>query len=213
MRNQKTTIILILSILLTSNGILYVELAKANPYLYYKQVSPPADSKPLNIIVYSPLNNSVYNNNDVTITLNINNQDTSMSSLLNAYLKADWLQEDTIIYKQNTYSPEFPQSWNYTQTFSNIPEGEHNFTIYALGHGMYATGEGGLTANSYTMTSVLTVKIRIDTVPTNISTPAPISTPTPEPEPFPTTLAMASSVTATVVLVGLGLLVYFIKRK
>ena len=211
MENQKTTIILILSILLTLNGILFVDLARANPYMYYKQVSPPAGSKPLNIIVYSPLNNSVYNNGVVKISLNINNKDTSMSSLLDAYLKADWLQEDTIIYKQNTYSPEFPQSWNYTQTFSNVPEGEHNFTIYALGHGMYATNEGGLTANSYTMTAVSTVKIRIDTVPTNISTPAPISIAIPEPESFPTILVIVPIV--SVAFVGVVLLVYFKKRK
>lgn len=217
MGNQKTTAILILLILLTLNGILFVDFARANPYMYYKQVSPPAGSKPLNIIVYSPLQNSVFNNSDVKVTLNINNQDTSMSSLLDAYLKADWLQENTTIYKQNTYSPEFPQSWNYSHIFSNIPEGEHSFTIYALGHGMYATNEGGLTANSYTMTAVSTVKFRIETIPPEISI---ISNPTPEPTPTPygEQLQTKEDMTAGAVLavisivVFLGLLVYFIKR-
>jgi hypothetical protein len=205
MGNQKTTVILILLILLTLNGILFIDLARANPYMYFKQVSPPAGSKPLNIVVYSPLPNSVCNNSDVKIALNINNQDTSMSSLLDAYLKTDWLQENTTIYKQNTYSPEFPQSWNYTYTFSNIPEGEHNFTIYALGHGMYATDEGGLTANSYTMTAVFTVKFRVDTVSPEVSI---VSTPTPEPtlEPFLTTLVATASI-ITIAVVGVFLLV------
>jgi hypothetical protein len=232
MGKQKTTIILILSLLLTLNGILFVDFARANPYMYHKQVSPPAGSKPLNIVVYSPFNNSVCNNSDVKITLNINNQDTRMSSLLDAYLKADWLQENTTIYKQNTYSPEFPQSWNYANSFSNIPEGEHSFTIYALGHGMYATNEGGLTANSYTMTAVSTVIFRIDTVPPEISI---ISTPTPKPTPKPTPISIATAeppaapgimlniksfptlVTASVslaaVIIGIGLFVYFKKRK
>jgi hypothetical protein len=224
MGKQKTAIILTLSLLLIAIEISFVALARANPYMYHKEVSPPAGSKPLNIIVYSPINNSLSKSGDVEINLNINNQDTSMSSLLDAYLKADWLQENTTIYKQNTYSPEFPQSWNYTHTFSNIPEGEHNFTIYALGHGMYATNEGGLTANSYTMTAVSTVRFRIDTVPPEIPTPTPeptpISTAAPEPtatpgiilnlESFPMLFTASASLAA---LAGLGLLIYFKKRK
>jgi len=218
MGNQKATVILILLILLTLNGILFVDLARANPYMYYKQVSPPAGSKPLNIIVYSPLNNSVFNNSDVKVTLNINNQDTSMSSLLDAYLRADWLQENSTIYKQNTYSPEFPQSWDYAHTFSNIPVGEHSFTIYALGHGTYATNEGGLTANSYTMTAVSTVKFKIESIPPEISiisnpTPEPTSTPYKEPQPVDQQVILGVAITVAVVGAGLVLLVYLMKRK
>jgi hypothetical protein len=151
----------------------FVKFAQANPYMYYKQVSPPSGSTPLNIIVQSPSNNAVYNINYVNITLNINNKDTSMTSLLDAYLKVDWLQENTTVYKQNTYSPEFPQSWDYSNILTNVPDGEHSIIIYASGHGFYVTNERGLTANSYRMTAVSTVKFKIDTMPPQISITSP----------------------------------------
>jgi hypothetical protein len=164
----------ILVLFLTAIAEAYlVKFAQANPYMYYKQVPPPTGSTPLNIIVQSPSNNAVYNINYVNITLNINNKDTSMTSLLNAYLKADWLQENTTVYKQNTYSPEFPQSWDYSNILTNVPDGEHSITIYASGHGFYVTNERGLTANSYRMTAVSTVKFKIDTMPPQISITSP----------------------------------------
>lgn len=151
----------------------FVKLAQANPYMYHKQVSPPLGSTPLNIIVQSPCDSAIYNDNNVNITLNINNKDTSMTSLLDAYLKADWLQENTTVYKQNTYSPEFPQSWDYSNILSNVPDGEHNIVIYAKGHGFYVTNEGGLTANGFQMIAISTVKFKIDTTPPQISITSP----------------------------------------
>ena len=155
-------------------GVYLVKLAQANPYMYHKSVPPPPGSIPLNIIVQSPCNNAVYKDNSVNITLNINTNDTSMTSLLDAYLKADWLQDNTTVYKQNTYSPEFPQSWDYSNILSNVPDGEHSIVIYALGHGLYATNEdGGLTANSFHMTAVSTMKFKIDSGSPQISITSP----------------------------------------
>lgn len=150
----------------------FVKVAQANPYLDYNQVSPPSGSTPLNIIVQSPFNNALYNDNNVNITLNINNKRTSMITLLDAYLKADWLQENTTVYKQNGYSPEFPATWDYSNILINVPDGEHSIVIYALGQGFYAT-DGGLTANIFYLTAVSMVKFKIDTAPPQVSVTSP----------------------------------------
>jgi hypothetical protein len=159
-------------------GVLFTQTGKCNPYQFYETVPPPAGSIPLKITVLSPQNNTVQiGSNIVNVTLNISTKDTSMTALLDAYLKADWLKDNTTIYKQNTYSPEFPQSWNFTTTFENVPDGEHKIVIYALGDGSYATNNGGLTANMFSMTSTSTVVFTTDSIPPKISiiSPANIS--------------------------------------
>jgi predicted phage tail protein len=70
-------------------------------------------------------------------------------------------------------------------TLTGLPNGEHNITVYA-------TDETGNTGAS-------------ETIIFNVAKPEP-------PSPFPTTLVATAS-GASVAVVGLGLLVYFKKRK
>jgi hypothetical protein len=76
---------------------------------------------------------------------------------------------------------------NGNATLTGLSNGDHNVTVYAL-------DEAGSMGASETMYF-------------NVNVPEP----QPEPEPFPTTLVAASS--ATVAIIGVGLLVYFKKRK
>jgi hypothetical protein len=64
------------------------------------------------------------------------------------------------IYKQNTYSPEFPTFWEYSCTFHQLPDGEYSITVTARGGGGYADG---LTYNFFDMTTVSAVNFRVDT--------------------------------------------------
>jgi hypothetical protein len=68
-------------------------------------------------------------------------------------------------------------------TMKWLPVGEHNVTVYGK-------DEAGNTGTSETLFFTITE---------------------PEPEPFPTTIVIASVI--TVAIVGIGLLVYFKKRK
>jgi hypothetical protein len=151
-----------------------VQIACANPYLYHEAVSPPPNSKPPNITVDSPYNNSNIGNN-VNVTIRISTKDTSMICLLNSYLTTDWLEGNISVYKQNTSSPENPQSWNHSNIFSNVPDGEHEIVIYASGEGSYVTNNG-LTINVFFMTSNSTIIFTSDNIPPKISIISPSNT-------------------------------------
>jgi hypothetical protein len=166
---QELTVFLVVALIMSA----FINLAQANPYQYHESVSPPWDAKPLNISVFSPLNNSLQKENTINITLNINNKGTTMTSIIDAYLKADWIENDTSVYRQNHYSPEFPSSWNYSKVFTDIPEGEHQVIIYATGHGMYITNEKGLTANSYAMKATTVLLLTIDSLPPQVTINSP----------------------------------------
>lgn len=156
---QKIIAYLVVSLIMGA----FISLAQANPIRYHESVSPPRDAKPLNILVFSPLSNSLQKENTINITLNINNKDTSMISILDAYLEADWIENETSIYRQNRGAPEFPNSWNYSKVFSDIPDGEHKVTIYAEGNGFYLTNEKkGLTAHDYFMTTTTVLLFIMD---------------------------------------------------
>ena len=69
-----------------------VGLGRANPYMYHEWTSPPPGASPLVISVSSPKNNTEYNTNLITITLNVSTpetQNTSVSYLLDVHYKAD----------------------------------------------------------------------------------------------------------------------------
>jgi hypothetical protein len=151
-----------------------VQIACANPYLYHEAVLPPPNSKPPNITVDSPYNNSNIGSN-VNISIRISTKDTSMICLLNSYLTTDWLEGNISVYKQNTSSPEFPQSWNYSNIFSNVPDGKHEIVIYASGEGSYVTNNG-LTINVFFMTSNSTIIFTSDNIPPKISIISPSNT-------------------------------------
>ena len=147
-----------------------VKLTQANPYLDYGWVSPPKDAIPLEISMSSPKNNSIYRANDIDLNVNINTNNTSVHYLLDAYFKADWMQDNVTIYKQNICSPEFPDFWGYTKSFVDLPDGNYSIVITARGGGGYAEG---LTYYFFDMTTVSILNFTIDTTPPKVSILSP----------------------------------------
>jgi hypothetical protein len=140
----------------------FVKLAQANPYMYYESVSPPAGSTPLVISVSSPNNDAVYRMNDVAVAFNVSAKGTSLSSIYGIYFEASWMQGNVTVYKQNSFSPEFPAFWSYNETFGDMPDGEYSVVITAWGGGSYAEG---VTAYLFEMPSVSVVNFTIATPP------------------------------------------------
>jgi hypothetical protein len=153
-----------LSVLLLSAvaGTQFVDLGQANPYMYYEYVSPPAGAIPLVISVSSPKNNAVYRVNDIVLAFNVSTQGTSLNSIYGIYFKANWMQDNVTVYKQNSQSPEFPTFWSYDETFWDMPDGEYSVVITAWGGGGYAEG---MTAYSFDMTSISVANFTIATPP------------------------------------------------
>ena len=164
----------------------FVKFAQANPYLYHEAGPPPAGVTPLVISTSSPKNNTLYRVNDITFAFSIQNNDAnaqfpsidsfaipSIHYLLDAYLKADWVEDNVTIYKQNTYSPEFPTFWDYNETFWNIPNGEHSVVITALGGGGYA--KDGLTWYSFQIATISVINFTVDATPPEVSILSPLN--------------------------------------
>ena len=284
---RKASIALIVAILITAiAGVYSVNFAQANPYLYHESGPPPAGVSPLAISISSPKNNTLYAVDNITFVFSIQNNDAnaqfpnrdsfaipSIHYLLDAYLKADWMEDNVTVYKQNTYSPEFPKFWDYNETFWNVPDGEHSVVVTALGGGGYA--KDVLTWYSFQIATISVINFTVDATPPEVSILSPLNATyysseiplnfmlSEEPslirysldgqknstlsgnttltnlpngehrlivyvwdvagnvgvfetkfniEPFPTTLVATAS-GASAAIVGLGLLVYFRKRK
>jgi hypothetical protein len=140
----------------------FVKFAQANPYMYYESVDPPADATPLAVSVSSPKNNAVYDVNDVAVTFSVSTEGTSLSSIYGVYFKTNWIKGNVTVYKQNSYSPEFPRFWSYDETFWDLPDGEYSVVITAWGGGGYAEG---LTAYYFDMTTISVINFTIATPP------------------------------------------------
>lgn len=149
------------ALLLSASVVAFcVKVAQANPYMYHEWVDPPSGSIPLAITIASPVNNTSYNCSDVAFKLNITTQGTSVIYLLDAYYTTSWKSGNVTVYKQNSYSPEFPSFWEYSDTFRQMPDGEYTVMITARGGGGYAEG---LTYNFFDMTKTSVIKFRVDT--------------------------------------------------
>jgi hypothetical protein len=145
-----------------------VGLGRANPYMYHVWTTPPSGASPLVISVSSPKNNTAYNTNLITITLNVSTpetQNTSVSYLLDVHYKADWIRNEEPVYVQNQYSPQFPSFTEHSR-LSWVPDGNHSIVITARGGGGYAEGD---TAYYFDMESIAIINFTVDTSPPEIS--------------------------------------------
>lgn len=163
---------IILLFLIATATAEFFKLAQANPYMYHEYVSAPPDATPLVISVLSPKNNTICRVNDIVFTLNISTYNTSIGYLLNAYFKADWMQDNVTVYEQDVRGPEFPKFWDYSETFRDMPDGEYSIVINARGGGGYARG---LTYYFFQMTTISVINFTIDATPPKVSINTPLN--------------------------------------
>jgi hypothetical protein len=150
----------------------FVKSVQANPYMYYDSVSPPTDATPLIISVSLPKNNTIYRVNNIDLNFSITTENTSLHYLLDAYFKADWMQDNVTVYKQHIRSPEFPEFWDCSGTFRDIPDGEYYIVITARGGGGYAKG---LTYYFFDMTTISVITFTVDTTAPKTSILSPLN--------------------------------------
>lgn len=124
MNNKVVIAATTISLLLISfvGGILSVEVAKANPYMFYREVNPIPGATPPQITIISPRNSTVCNAN-TAINFNITTPLTPKGSG-----KIYWIRcnlDGTEIYFN---AAKIPQPFNFSQNF-NLTQGQHNMTV------------------------------------------------------------------------------------
>jgi hypothetical protein len=203
MKSTSLALALILTLSLsTIAGTQIIRLGKADPYFSFEEVQPDAETKPPIISIFSPLNNTIYNPNDFALTFNVTVGESKTASetvIFYVQYMADWQYNTTYFYTEGNQT-----HFSYDMNLTGIPEGNHSILFYAIERGTYTRNEFPPYAFSINSSSI--VFFTIDANFHQQSEPSNSS------EPFPTTLIAFASA-ASVAIVGLGLLVYFDKRK
>jgi hypothetical protein len=203
---RKTAATLITAILITAvAGGFLVHSAVADAYETYRP-----ETTPTAIIVSTPLNNSITNENSISLAFNVTapivvsapEEAQSVSTrLASVYYKGDWQDEKQELYAYDYLHAPNVEKFDFLEfntTLSNIPEGTHELQITASGTVGLTVAMFGFSYHSGSNSSII---FTVDSIqPTQ-----------PNQEPFPTLPVLAASV--AVVVVGAGLLVYFKKRK
>jgi hypothetical protein len=158
---QKTTIIIIFSILLILNGIFIVDLATANPYLYIKDISPPSDTKPPTIS-FSPEITNNYAQNKISLTLNVSIPEPKAKYDLHLrYIRyqTDWEDNFVTAYHYAPGSGLTITDFSDDLTLAEIPEGSHDVTFSACVEGGYGDG---ITYYAFYLVSSETIYFTVD---------------------------------------------------
>ena len=83
------------------------------------------------------------------------------------------MEDNVTVYKQNTYSPDFPTFWGFNESFRGIPDGEQSVVITALGGGGYA--KDGLTWYSFQIATTSVINFTVDATPPEVSILSPLN--------------------------------------
>jgi len=186
-----------------------IVLGNANPetvdgegWMWIKEgeVPTPEGIEPPQILVSSPINET-YASNEISLIFNASSPRKYMSVSIN--YKPSW---------QSNYSHINSTTIDYVNiTLTNIPEGSNHVEVKAEWTYVYEshldTAQRWITHyTSYTMNCSETVYFNVDTNSNNSQQSTLNNL-----EPFPTTLIAVSVI--TVAILGIGLIVYFKKRK
>jgi hypothetical protein len=145
---KKTALAVCTLLLLLASTFQLSSLAKANPVIYYSNggsVHPsiPGATQPI-IEIPSPQNNSVSNQDNVTLALNVTVGDSTTPSsrwIQLVYYKADWQQSNIYVYRymnDEQNPPAYSTTLNLTGiNNTSIPEGKHTLTVYVNEEGQY----------------------------------------------------------------------------
>jgi hypothetical protein len=169
-------------LLLAATGTKSLQVGKANPYIH-EDVSPDEYTKPSRISIFTPLNNTAYNETTtilLNIKVNLPESSTASYTYISAvYCKADWLENRVYLYQSKGIDDEITSSQflpqrRYFQGYtilSGIPSGNHSIVVYAEGGGGYPPkGSRAYDFSIVGSSSVFfTTGIQVDTTPPRIS--------------------------------------------
>jgi len=207
MKRTALALTLISALLLSAAaGTFLVNSAVADAYETYRP-----ETTPIAIIVSTPQNNSITNENSISLAFNVTapiivsapEEAQSVSTrLASVYYKGDWQDE-----KQELYAYDYLHAPNvekfdlleFNTTLSNIPEGTHELQIMASGTVGLTVAMFGFSYHSGSNSSIIFTVNSIQ--PTQ-----------PNQEPFPAVAVVAVSAVVAIAI-SAGLLVYFKKRK
>ena len=171
MKKTVLTVTITVAILLIAIfGTVFVSFGMANPYIR-DYVAPDSNTKPPQISIYSPENNSVCSNVYLSINVSLPKSTTaSFSFLHNVYYQVDWLANQTYLYNSKGLSDEIRsdnsperQYFFYSGVLNGVPEGSHRITIYAEGGGWYPPQ--GIKQNGFFIDGNSTVFFTVDNTP------------------------------------------------
>jgi hypothetical protein len=141
MKRKGLALASILALMLSAMaGTLFVGLGKANPYwhesVYEGEMSPPDGTPPPTVIIFSPNNDTAYSSKSFSLIFNI--------SIAQSY--AGFPDIDRIYYRPNWQSSNVEVKPNKANSYSinltDVPEGTHLLTVYAVQQGRVYTHEG-----------------------------------------------------------------------
>ena len=144
---MKRPIIVLLFLLIMECSIVMgtIDLATANALFELGDVPPDASTKPPTIAIFSPTNNTVYNNTAIILNVNVSLPQSTTASgtiLYSVSFACDWLKNSTLLYSNDGYydvESQFPhpQFFNGSIELSDIPDGNHTITVTARAGGFY----------------------------------------------------------------------------
>jgi hypothetical protein len=173
-----------------------MQLGKANPIMHYwvnkGDVAPDQNTEPPAILILSPVNNTAYGVNAISLSLNVSigNSSTATSRVLDEiYYETDWQSNNVSVYKYSwnplLYPSAPPRKTDFSETINltGIPDGNHTIRMYAVESGEYPLyviqGENGDLRsfahyyNGFNITSCSLVRFTIDTTPPEVSILSP----------------------------------------
>ena len=226
---RKTLAFMIALLFLVLCATWFVILAEANPTCkIIGHHEPDAETQSPTITMFSPKNGTEYKSNlNLSFAVNVGESETAYKTMImEIYYEADWLPSP--VYLFDLYSNEYmlivgdyPSNYTGNMSLSEIPDGEHSITVFAVEYGLYGIDETPSWFHSFSIEASAVIQIdkladSIDIVGifTGVTEPTPTSpSPLPSEEPLGQDVFLGVAVTVTVLSVGLGLLVYLIKRK
>jgi hypothetical protein len=170
--------VLLLSVMV---GVQLVFLAEANPYYQAGPTPPPQDAKPPKISVSSPESDSILASNDILLKFNATVGESTtpyLTIISKVHYKADWQQSNTTVYIDSfVYDHGAVESSlnqvDFSRNLTDIPDGNHSITIYAIEKGWYVSAGGPVSplgvVHDFSISNSYIVNFTIDTTPPNIS--------------------------------------------
>jgi hypothetical protein len=174
MRKKALLVALIALLITAAAGTFFVRLSTANPYLR-DYVAPDAYTKPPKISVYSPENNALCRNVNLSINVSLPQSTTAPFTFLHVVsYDADWLQNRTYLFVSMGLSDEIRsdnppenQFFAYSGTLTGVPDGNHSLTLYAEGGGWYPPQ--GIKQSGFFIDGTLTVSFAVYNTPPTIA--------------------------------------------